>query len=58
MDRTPHLRESPYVPAKGGQKIFKASILLAPKAPKQNFGCQPQTLEGDGMGWECVQHQY
>ena len=31
-------------------KIFSASILLAPKAPKQNFGCQPQTVEGEGGG--------
>ena len=30
------------VPAK------EAQILLAPKAPKQNFGCLPQTLEGEG----------
>ena len=38
------------VPAKGGQKKFKASILLALKALKQNFGCQPQTLEGEEGG--------
>ena len=30
--------------------IFSAEILLAPKAPKQNFGCQPQTLEGEMGG--------
>ena len=35
------------VPAEGRPKIL---ILLAPKAPKQNFGCQPQTLEGDEVG--------
>ena len=35
------------VPAEGGPKNSEASILLAPKAPKQNFGCQPQTLEGE-----------
>ena len=28
----------------------EAQILLAPKAPKQNFGCQPQTLEGEEGG--------
>ena len=27
-----------------------ASMLLAPKAPKQNFGCQPPTLEGEEGG--------
>ena len=34
-------------PLKAGQK---ASILLALKAPKQNFGCQPQTLAGEEGG--------
>ena len=32
---------------------FEASILLAPKAPKHKFGCQPQTLEGEEVG-ECT----
>ena len=36
-------------PPKAGQN-FGAQILLAPKAPKQKFGCQPQTLEGEGGG--------
>ena len=36
-------------PPKVGQ-TFEASILLALKAPKQNFVCQPQTLEWEG-GW-------
>ena len=40
----------PMVPAEGGPKVFEASILLALKAPKQKFGCQPQTLEGE-EGW-------
>ena len=35
-------------PAKSGPNIFEAQILLAPKAPKQNVGCQPRTLEGEG----------
>ena len=30
---------------------FEAEILLAPKAPRQNFGCQPQTSEGHG---DCI----
>ena len=38
------------VPAEGGPNIFEAYILLAPKAPKQSFGCQPQTLEGEEGG--------
>ena len=37
-------------PPKAGQKFLEAEILLAPKAPKQNFGCQPQTLEGEEGG--------
>ena len=46
----PSSRESPYGPRpKAGPKIL-ASILSAPKAPKQNVGCQPQTLEGGGGG--------
>ena len=28
-------------------KMFSAEILLAPKAPNQKFGCQPQILEGE-----------
>ena len=43
------------VPAEGGPKIFEASILLALKAPKQNFGCQPQTLQEEEGGGEGVQ---
>ena len=38
------------LPAEGGPTNFEAEILLAPKAPKQNFGYQPQTLEGEGGG--------
>ena len=38
------------VPAGGGPKTFEAEILLAAKAPKQNFGCQPPTLEGEEGG--------
>ena len=45
MAGTPLLPGSPTVP-----ENFEASILLAPKAPKQNFGCQPQTLEGEEGG--------
>ena len=30
--------------------MVPAFNLLAPKAPKQNFGCQPQTLEGEEGG--------
>ena len=37
-------------PPKAGPAIFEASILLAPKAPKQNFGCQPPTFEGEEGG--------
>ena len=37
------------VPAGGGQK---AQIFLVPKAPKQNFGYQPQTFEGEEGGVE------
>ena len=45
---TPSSSGPPMVPTEGGPKILK--LLLAPKAPKQNFGCQPQTLEGEGGG--------
>ena len=38
------------VPAEGGHNNFEASILLVPKAPEQNLGCQPQTLEGEEGG--------
>ena len=44
----PSSQGPPMVPAEGGPKTFEASILLAPKAPKQKFGSQPQTLEGEG----------
>ena len=39
----------PMVPAEGGPKIFK---LKSPwhRRPKQNFGCQPQILEGEEGG--------
>ena len=43
----------PMVPAEGRPKNFEASILLALKVPRQNCGCQPQTLqeeEGGGQG--------
>ena len=46
----PLLPGSPYGPRQRRAETFEASILLAPKAPKQNFGCQPQTLEGEGGG--------
>ena len=46
----PSSQGPPVVPAKGGPKHFEASILLAPKAPKQNFGFRPQTLEGEEGG--------
>ena len=51
---TPLLPGSPYGPRRRRAKHFEASILLAPKAPKQNFGCQTQTLEGEegGLGGE------
>ena len=42
---TPLLPGSPYGPCRRRAKKIEALILLAPKAPKQNFGCQPQTLE-------------
>ena len=45
----------PVVPSEGGPKIFEASILLAPKVPKQTFGCQPQTLQEEEGGGEGVQ---
>ena len=38
------------VPPEGGPKDFEALILLAPKAPKQNFGCQPHIGRGGGRG--------
>ena len=44
----PSSQGPPMVPAEG--ENLEASILLAPKAPKQHFGCQPQTLEGQGRG--------
>ena len=47
---TPLLLGSPYGPRRRRAGNFEASVLLAPKAPKQNVGCQPQTLEGGGGG--------
>ena len=38
---TPRLPGSPYAPRRRGAENFEASILLAPKGPKQNVGCQP-----------------
>ena len=46
----PLLPGSPYGPRRRRAKDFEASILLGPKGPKQNFGCQPQTLEGEEGG--------
>ena len=46
----PSSQGPPMVPAEGGPKSFEASIRLAPKVPKQNFGCQPPTLEGEEGG--------
>ena len=46
----PSSRGSPCGPCQRRAKIVEAQILLAPKAPKQNFGGQPQTLEGDEGG--------
>ena len=46
----PLLPGSPYGPRRRRAKDFEASILLAPKGPKQKFGCQPQTLEGEEGG--------
>ena len=40
--RTPSSQGPPMVPAEGGQNELKLESSLAPKAPKQNFGCQPQ----------------
>ena len=37
---------------------FEAYILLTPKAPKQNFGCQHQTLEGEEGGGVGTRPQY
>ena len=45
---TPILPGSPYGPRRRRAGTFEASILLAPKAPEQNFGCQRQTSEGEG----------
>ena len=45
---TPLLLGSPYGPRRGRAKIFSVYIFLAPKALKQNFGCQPGTLKGEG----------
>ena len=50
MARTPLLPGSPYGPRRKRAEKFYAFILLAPKAPKQNFACQPQTLEGGEEG--------
>ena len=36
-------------PPEAGQK-FEAQILLAPKAPKQNFGCQASKMGKGGGG--------
>ena len=47
----PLLLGSPYGPRRRRAENFYASILLAPKAQKQNFGCQPQTLEGGEGGY-------
>ena len=47
---TPLLPGSPYGPRRRRAESFEASIVLAPKAPKQNSGCQPQTLEGEEGG--------
>ena len=41
---TPLLLGFPYGPRRRRAKNFEASILLA---PKQIFGCQPQTLQGE-----------
>ena len=38
------------IPTEGGLNILKLKIPLAPKAPKQNFGCHAQTLEGEEGG--------
>ena len=38
------------VPTEGGPKVFSVNP-LAPKAPKQNFGRQPQPLEGEEGGY-------
>ena len=46
----PLLPGSPCGPRRRRAKLFEAEILLAPKAPKQNFGCQPQTFEGEEEG--------
>ena len=44
----PSSQRPPMAPAEGGAEHFEAEILLAPKAPKENCGCQPQTSEGEG----------
>ena len=46
----PSSQGPPMVPRRRGAEHFEAEILLAPKAPKKNFGCQPQTLEGEEGG--------
>ena len=46
----PLLPGSPCGPRRRRAKTFEAQILLAPKAPKQKFGCPPQTLERKGGG--------
>ena len=46
----PLLPGSPYGPHRRRAEIFEASIPWAPKVPKQNFGCQPQTLEAEEGG--------
>ena len=47
---TPLLPGTPYGPRRRRAENFEDSILLALKTPKQNFGCQPQTFEGDEGG--------
>ena len=43
----PPSSQGPPMPRRGQAENIEASILLAPKAPKQNVGCQSQTLEGE-----------
>ena len=47
---TPVLPGSPYGPHGRRANNFEAEILLAPKARKQNFGCQPRALQGEDGG--------